>query len=119
MFVLYNNPKLKERRQELRRIQTKEEKFLWKHLRNRQVNNLKFFRQYSIGPYIADFYCPEIRLVIELDGGQHAEKDAQLYDQERTDYLNANHIEVARYWNNEVISNIEGILNDIRTRTPS
>ena len=119
MIFKYNHPKLKKRRQELRRSQTEVEKILWQRLRNRKIKGLKFFRQYSIGPYIADFYCPEIRLAIELDGGQHSEKDAQLYDQERTDYLNANNVKVARYWNSEVINNIEGVLNDICSRTPS
>ena len=96
-----NRASLKNRRKELRKNQTEYEKIFWQKLRNRQLNNLKFFRQYSFGAYILDFYCPEIRLAIELDGGQHLNEENQVYDKERTLYLEANRVRVLRFWNHE------------------
>lgn len=71
MKFVRNDPVLKQRRRELRRNQTDAGKALWMKVRNRQLFGLRFFRQYSIGPYILDFYCPMEKLAIELDGGQH------------------------------------------------
>ena len=70
---------------------------------------LKFFRQYSIGPYILDFYCPEQRLAVEVDGGQHADARGQQHDTERVKYLRDLNIRVIRFWNNDVLQNIEAI----------
>ena len=109
----YNDPLLTDRRRELRRNQTEAEKVLWGHLRNKKIQSLKFWRQYSVGPFIVDFYCPSKRLAIELDGGHHSEEASSVYDQERTDYLNGKDIRVIRFWNNEVLNNIEGVLNRI------
>jgi len=106
----------KDRRRTLRRNQTEAERVLWKHLRNRGLHGLKFFRQYSVGPFIVDFYCPMLKLAIELDGGQHAEKETQEYDEERSDYLISVGIEVMRFWNNDVMGNIEGVLEKIAER---
>ncbi len=108
-----NNKKLKQRRCELRVNQTDAEKCLWMKLRNRQLNGLKFYRQYSFDMYILDFYSPEIRLVIELDGGQHAEHEKIEYDEARTEYLKAHEIHVIRFWNNEVMKNLDGVLDRI------
>lgn len=75
---------------------------------------LHFFRQYSHGPYILDFYCPAIRLSIELDGAHHAE-DAQVdYDKERTGYLRGQDIRELRFWNQEVDNELEKVLSKIR-----
>ena len=105
-----NRSSLKARRKELRKNQTDSERIIWQRLRNKQLNNLKFFRQYSFGIYILDFYCPAIRLVIELDGGQHMKEENKEYDQQRSSYLEANGIKVLRFWNNEVFENLEGVL---------
>jgi very-short-patch-repair endonuclease len=105
-----NNPKLKPRRRELRCNQTDTEKILWERLRNKRFYGIKFYRQYSMGMYIIDFYCPTMKLAIELDGGQHADDENREYDEERSDYLRANGIEVIRFWNNEVLQNIDGVL---------
>ncbi|MDO8444779.1 MAG: endonuclease domain-containing protein [Deltaproteobacteria bacterium] len=113
MGLIQNNLKLKERRRELRRNQTEAEKLLWARLRNKQIHGIKFFRQFSIGAYVLDFYSPTIKLAVELDGGQHAEKDAQAYDEVRSDYLKAQGIEVMRFWNNDVMQNMEGVLQRI------
>ena len=77
-------------------------------LRNRQICQLKFRRQVPIGRYIADFVCFENKLIIELDGGQHA--DAENYDEERTVWLQSQGFVVVRFWNNDVMSNMEGVL---------
>src|SRR5438105_4749211 len=107
MKFLYNDPKYKERRRELRKSQTDVEKTLWSKLRNKQCNGFKFYRQYGLGDYILDFYCPKLRLSIELDGSQHAE--TKEHDQIRTDYIVANDIRELRFWNNEVIENLDGV----------
>ena len=78
MFT-YNDPKLKSRRKELRRNETKEEKLLWENLRRKKLG-VKFNRQYSVGPYVLDFYCVEKRLGLELDGAHHLkDKDYDKY----------------------------------------
>ena len=96
-MFLHNDPKLKERRKDLRNNQTKEEKFLWMNLRQKKLG-FRFLRQHSIGPYIVDFYCPEKKLAIELDGYQHREKENKIYDKNRDEYLELNDIKVLRFW---------------------
>lgn len=110
MKFLRNDPALKNRRRELRRNQTGAEKELWAHLRNKQFYEMKFFRQYSIGPYILDFYCPTIKLAVELDGGQHNQSENKEYDLVRSQYLKSHGIDVIRFWSNEVLLNMEGVL---------
>jgi very-short-patch-repair endonuclease len=95
----------------LRNSTTDAERKLWQHLKNRQLNGLKFRRQYPIAGYIADFACSEIRLVIELDGGQHLEQ--QQYDQERTRKLACNGYKVIRFWNDDALLRIEVVLEEI------
>lgn len=105
-----NDPTLKSRRRELRRNQTDAEKALWASLRSKQFYGMKFFRQYSIGPYILDFYCPTAKLAVELDGGQHNQCENKEYDESRSEYLKAQGIKVARFWNHEVLLDIQGVL---------
>jgi len=83
-------------------------------LRGRGIGGLRFFRQYSIGPYVLDFYCPERRLAIEVDGGQHADLDGQRHDARRESYLRGLDVRVIRFWNNDVLQNIEGVGERIR-----
>ncbi len=116
MTSIFNVQKLKARRRELRDHQTDAEKVLWQRLRSKSLCGMKFFRQYSVGMYILDFYCPKTRLAIEVDGEQHMENEAREYDEIRTDYLESLGIEVIRFWNNEVIENIEGALQKIVER---
>lgn len=104
----------------LRSNPTDAEKKLWQHLRQRRFHNLKFRRQQGIDHYIADFICFEKRLVIELDGGQHSQTIEQ--DQQRTEVLKSKGFIVLRFWNNDVLSNIEGVLQEIESTinlTPS
>ena len=86
---------------------------LWSKLRGRLVRDLKFRRQHPIGPYFADFACLEIGLVIELDGGQHAEDDAGSYDQKRSSNMAALGFQTLRFWNNDVLSKTEAVLEKV------
>ncbi|MEI6824770.1 MAG: endonuclease domain-containing protein [Desulfuromonadales bacterium] len=110
MSFLKNDPILKSRRREFRRNQTDAEKAFWAKIRNKQFLGMKFFRQYSVGHYILDFYCPDKKMAIELDGGQHNLPEGKEYDAERTDFLNNHGIVVVRFWNNEVLSQMDGVL---------
>ena len=112
MTRLYNHPDLKDKRRVLRRHQTDAERKLWQILRNQQLDGLKFFRQYSIGNYIVDFYCPRIRLAVEVDGGQHLDRHT---DKARTECLLKEGITVLRFWNNEVLTNPAGVYEKIRS----
>lgn len=94
----------------LRQNQTDAEKLLWSRLRARQMESAKFVRQYPIGTYITDFACRSLKLVIELDGGQHADNPA---DAERMNVLESSGYRVLRFWNNEVLSNVDGVLQVI------
>jgi very-short-patch-repair endonuclease len=110
MKHLRNDPSLKERRRELRRNQTEAEKTFWTHVRNGQFHGMKFFRQYSVGPYILDFYCPVKKLAVELDGGQHNQAENMEYDAARSEYLSAHGIEVLRFWNHDVLLDVQSVL---------
>jgi very-short-patch-repair endonuclease len=89
---------------------TDAERKLWLALRDRRFANFKFRRQVPIGPFIADFVCYQARTVIEVDGGQHAESPG---DQQRDRWFSQNDFVVLRYWNNDVLSNLEGVLISI------
>jgi very-short-patch-repair endonuclease len=102
----------------LRRDATDAEKLLWWRLRNRQIAGAKFRRQFPVGRYIADFACIDAMLIVEADGGQHTpEADAV-----RTAALEAAGYKVTRFWNTDILSNIDGVLESIRqeliSRTP-
>ncbi|MFH0807135.1 MAG: endonuclease domain-containing protein [Elusimicrobiota bacterium] len=106
---IFNKSETKEKRKLLRRNQTEAEKLMWSKLRNKQLNGYKFFRQFGIDQYIADFYCPKLKLVIELDGGQHYKKDAKEYDSQREKYMLAGEIKTIRFSNIDVLENIEKV----------
>jgi very-short-patch-repair endonuclease len=95
----------------LRSKQTDTEKLLWSRLRAHRLLGLKFRRQQPIGAYVVDFLCPEKKLIVELDGGQH--QDRTDYDQGRDDWLQSEGYVVLRYWNNDVMTNVQGVLEDI------
>jgi len=98
-------------RKTLRKNQTDAEASFWRRLRNRQLGGYKFRRQHSFPPYVVDFVCIEKRLVIELDGGQHAQ--ATEADERRTKFLEHKGFSVVRFWNNEVLGDIEAVLERI------
>jgi len=99
------------RARKLREVQTDVESKLWMRLRARQLMGAKFRRQHPIGPFIADFCCVEAGVVVELDGGQHAEQIAA--DEKPTKVIEQRGYKVIRFWDNEVIGNIEGVLQSI------
>ena len=99
---------------ELRQKQTDAERALWFRLRNKQLECVKFRRQQPVGPYIVDFVNLEEKLVIEIDGGQHNEQEIRKHDEDRTSWLEERGYRVLRFWNNDVLLNIEGVLERIR-----
>ena len=98
--------------QRLRREKTDAETLLWSRLRRGQLDGCRFTTQFQIGGKVADFACRSARLVVELDGGQHAK--AIEADEERTRIIEAHGYKVIRYWNNDVMENLDGVLEDIR-----
>jgi very-short-patch-repair endonuclease len=99
------------RPQELRRNSTNAERKLWSILRNRALQSFKFRRQQPLGPFIVDFVCLERRLILEVDGGQHAEEASR--DAQRTKWLEEQNFRVLRFWNNDVLGNPEGVAQQI------
>jgi very-short-patch-repair endonuclease len=99
----------------LRHNATEAEKKLWYHLRNRKVLGAKFRRQQSFGPYILDFYCAELKLAVELDGGQHGGTKGIIRDEQRDEYLKQEGVIVLRFWNNQLFDEFEGVLDMIYT----
>jgi very-short-patch-repair endonuclease len=104
---------------QLRKIPTDAENLLWRHLQRRQIEGFKFRRQQPIGKYIVDFVCLTKKIVIEIDGGQHAVYKEN--DRIRDAWLRANGFSVLRFWNTELFENLEGVLETIRNEllTPS
>jgi adenine-specific DNA-methyltransferase len=96
---------------QLRKTQTDAERRLWQFLRNRSLAGCKFRRQHSVGPYICDFVCIDRQLVIEVDGGQHTSQAEQ--DEVRTAYLESKGYTVIRFWNHEVLTETEAVLERI------
>ena len=104
------------RARNLRGDMTDAEARLWRALRRDQLNGLHFRRQHPIGLFTVDFYCRSLRLAVEVDGGQHAEQVKQA-DDRRTCWLAAKGVVVVRYWNNDALSNLEGVLSDLLRHT--
>lgn len=104
-------PRQRTSARKLRRQQTDVESKLWMRLRDRQLSGAKFRRQHPIGPYIVDFCCPDRELIVELDGGQHAEQASA--DQVRTDFLEAAGYRVVRFWNHQALDQMDAILEEI------
>ena len=96
---------------ELRKSMTDAERKLWRGLRMRQMHGYKFRRQFMLGKYIADLVCLEARLIIEVDGGQHAV--GSYGDVERDEWLRSQGFRVLRYWNNQVLGELDAVLEDI------
>jgi very-short-patch-repair endonuclease len=103
--VGYDQPTLAKAKR-LRRETTNAERKLWSVLRNAQFDGAKFRRQQPIGPFIADFVCQAARLIVEADGGQHAESENDI---RRTVFLESKGYRVLRFWNNEIIENLDGV----------
>src|SRR5580692_8012921 len=106
---LIESPQRNARR--LRKEQTDAERLLWRHLQGRRMRNVKFRRQHPIGPYFADFCSIERRVVIELDGSQHAELSQE--DEIRTSFLKSRDYRVLRFWNDQVLADVGEVLKAI------
>ncbi len=104
-------PKVFTNSKQLRRTQTEAETRLWTFLRAHRADDVHFRRQHAIGPYITDFCAPRQKLIIEVDGSQHL--DQQEYDAERSAFLEAKGYRVLRFWNGDVMNNIEGVMAEI------
>jgi very-short-patch-repair endonuclease len=92
---------------------TDTEQLLWHCLRRKQLGGFRFRRQHPFERFVLDFYCCETKLAIELDGGQHNEPDTKKRDIERTNLLASHGIQVLRFWNNDVVINLEGVSQKI------
>ena len=113
MTELYNKTSEREKRRSLRNNMPQAEKVIWAKLRNRQIEECKFRRQYSVAAFVMDFYAPELKLGIEIDGESHFREGAQQYDYERQVFLESKEIHFLRFTNQEVYENIEGVLEAI------
>ena len=97
----------------LRKQSTEAEKKLWQKLRRKQFHGLRFRRQYPLGPYFGDFVCLPARLVVEVDGATHAERDQAQHDERRTQWPASQNFRVLRFWNSDIFENIDGVVERI------
>jgi very-short-patch-repair endonuclease len=112
MLRSINNLELKkEQRKKLRQLSTPAETKLWDKLRGRRLNGHKFYRQFSVGMFILDFYCHEKKLAIELDGELHKQRETE--DFSRSIYLENQGITVIRFWNHEVMADVQKVCEQI------
>jgi very-short-patch-repair endonuclease len=107
---------LLQRARRLRQDASNAEQVLWSRLRDRSILGVKFRRQQVLAGYILDFYCHQAKLAVELDGGQHGEPDGRSRDAHRDAVLGGLGVSVLRFWNNEVLTNISGVLEAIQQR---
>ena len=117
MSIVFNNKAYRARRKAFRRSLSKAEAVMWIYLSRRQMNGLKFRRQYGVDQYVIDFYCPKIKLAIEIDGDSHYYSAAQKYDTERQKYIESYGIHFLRFTNNEIYDNLDGVLQMIYEHT--
>jgi very-short-patch-repair endonuclease len=110
-----SNPQTKHRAIQLRKVSTPAERKLWSLIRNDQLG-ITFRRQHAIGSYIPDFWSPKAKLIIELDGSQHLEQ--REYDEERTKYFESMGYKVIRFWNNDVMNDIDHVIRAIIQALP-
>ncbi|MHB8843903.1 MAG: endonuclease domain-containing protein [Nitrospirota bacterium] len=118
MTELFNRTEVKDKRRALRKEMPPAEVILWNVLRGKGLSGRKFRRQYSIGPYIVDFYCPQAKLAIEIDGESHFIEGAEMRDRERQKYIQAKGIQVLRFTNTDVYERLEGVVLQIASRLP-
>jgi very-short-patch-repair endonuclease len=114
MDRLFNVKALKTRRRELRKNMTEAELIIWSCLKNKKILGQKFRRQFGVGQFILDFYCPKLKLAIEIDGIIHQQEGHPEYDKERELYLNTGNIKVLRFTNKDVFNNLNIVLERIK-----
>ena len=108
--MLPYDKKLKDRSQHLRKSMTTAEMFLWSKIRMKQLKGYWFYRQKPVGNFIADFYCPKAKLVVEVDGSQHYSGENIEYDRARNEYMEGTGLRVLRFTNTEVLTNITSVV---------
>jgi len=113
MTKLYNKNSEIEKRRLLRQNITKAEKLLWDKIRDRQLENCKFRRQYSVDKFVMDFYSSEFKLAIEIDGESYFKEGAAEYDNARQEFIESTGIKFIRFTNNDVYANLSGVLESI------
>ena len=113
MRKIYNQSSQKLKRQNLRRQMPRAEVILWNKLRRRQIAGVKFRRQYRVDRFVLDFYCPQLKLAIEIDGPTHQSAEARDYDQFRQRIIEGLDIQFLRFTNRDVYQNIDGVLDTI------
>lgn len=119
MTEIFNKKELRERRQVLRRNMTQPEIVLWMKLKRKQIDGHRFRRQYSVASYVMDFYCPDLRLAIEIDGASHDRPNAKEYDQEREEQINQLGITIIRFTNSQIETKLEEVMQYIRETSAS
>ena len=115
---VFNKKSTEVKRRNLKKDMTKAEKILWEHI-SCDALGVRFRRQYGIGEYIVDFYCPKLKLVIEKDGVQHYSEDGLEYDKIREEFMGSLGIRTIRVKNKEVIENIDGVVRTLLLKVPS
>ena len=95
---------------------TDAEKMLWKHLRRKNLDGYRFRRQHPVDRYVLDFYCPALKLAVELDGAQHYTKEGRTRDDKRTAWLQTQGIRVLRFRNTEVVTNMDAVIEEIQSK---
>jgi len=115
---IFINPALKNKPQQLRNQMPKAEIVLWNHLRNCQLKGYKFRRQYRIGKYVVDFYCPKLNLAVEVDGDSHFNPQSEKNDQFRQKLVESFNIKFLRITNLEIYQNLDGVIEKILTCLP-
>ena len=113
MTKIYNRIDQKEKRRILRNNMPNAEKLIWEKLRRRQIKNKRFLRQYSVGKYVIDFFCPEIKLAIEVDGDTHNSSEEIEYDKYRQSEIENLGIKFLRFKNDEIFENIVNVIKKI------
>jgi len=116
--MLKYNKNIKQISRVLRKNMTKSEMLLWSRIKRKQIKEAQFYRQKPIGNYIADFYCPKAKLIIEIDGSQHYEEKGIKKDKIRDEYFESLGLKVLRFTNLDVLKNLNGVLEKIYENIP-
>jgi very-short-patch-repair endonuclease len=116
--MLPYNENLKQLARQLRKNMTEGERRIWAKMRMKQLNGYQFYRQKPIGDYIVDFFCPRVKLAIEIDGSHHLVGETVEYDRIRDDYLSSLGLRVLRFSNSDVMKNVEAVVERIREEIP-
>ena len=115
MTILYNHLDQLTNRKQLRKQMPRAETTLWQYLKNKQLGRQKFRRQHGVGQYILDFYCPRLKLGIEIDGDSHFADKAYIYDRKRQHFIESFGIKVLRFTNHEIYYDLENVLGTIES----